>query len=632
MKRAAVSFVCLVVGMIAMVTRSHAQVTDWELTGNAASSTDKLGTTNGNDLNVITNNTLSMKIDAAGGVEITRGILHAQDRSIFEGQVQINDTVLVTGTNVIGVGTMLPTAAIHVASRVIDEAPDTIGTQIGVGVIDLTVQDPGSQGPGYPHIDFNDEILGQDYDARIQYFSDSSHDRLVVMGSELGVENSMLVGSGYMMTLDNLEPNSLFVENQLGVGYLSNSSVAPNARFYVNGNSYLNGLLTVHGATHLDGAVTMTGPMVVNGLGTFNEVATPKVTTGIITANEAVIGSTGSGNLNMTVNGDASITRDLLVGRDLKVNRLSELQMMTSTTAIIGPVGSASTNLTVNGRIAGTGDITVSGDVTSANDLFAARNVTANGSVIGGSILSNSTLAVTGVATFGSMVTPLATIGNGGGMALTVNGDMTLSGTANVGALIGAVVSSATLVTTNTATIGNNAGVVLTVNGDVVINGNGTVSGTWTPSDMRWKREIAPIDHALARVLALRGVTYEYRREEYPGKNFPQGIQMGFVAQEMEQVVPEITRTGTDGYKAIAYQNLTALLVEALKEQQGEITVLRAMVERLEARLNGVSQPPAGGKEDGSDSGGSSEGPTLSTGGPSSVPATSALVQGQGSK
>ena len=51
--------------------------------------------------------------------------------------------------------------------------------------------------------------------------------------------------------------------------------------------------------------------------------------------------------------------------------------------------------------------------------------------------------------------------------------------------------------------------------------------------------------------------------------------QVGVLAQELEQVLPELVNTGSDGYKAVNYAQLTPVLIEAIKEQQQQIEALK---------------------------------------------------------
>jgi hypothetical protein len=107
-------------------------------------------------------------------------------------------------------------------------------------------------------------------------------------------------------------------------------------------------------------------------------------------------------------------------------------------------------------------------------------------------------------------------------------------------------------------------------------------NGFATYSSLRWKEDIRPIGNALERVMALRGVNFRWK-PEYGG-----GEDIGFIMEEVDRVVPEVVdrdeRTGE--LLGMDYSRLTALLVEALKQQQREIAELRSLVEQL-LRQNG---------------------------------------------
>ena len=136
------------------------------------------------------------------------------------------------------------------------------------------------------------------------------------------------------------------------------------------------------------------------------------------------------------------------------------------------------------------------------------------------------------------------------------------------------------------------------------VNGTAYSTGGWSGSDARWKCNIRPITEALKKVMHLQGVTYDWRRDEFPDKNFDASPELGFLAQEVERVIPEAVRTDADGYKAIAYEKLTAVLTEGVKQQQHEIdslktqnarleravVELKALVEMLSKKVNGGGQ------------------------------------------
>jgi len=104
----------------------------------------------------------------------------------------------------------------------------------------------------------------------------------------------------------------------------------------------------------------------------------------------------------------------------------------------------------------------------------------------------------------------------------------------------------------------------------------GTVfaNGSQLTSDLRYKKNICPISDALAKINSIQGVTYEWRKEEFPEKSFSIGRHYGVIAQELEKVLPDAVQTDKDGYKTVSYTDLIPLLVEAIKQQQTQITEL----------------------------------------------------------
>jgi hypothetical protein len=131
------------------------------------------------------------------------------------------------------------------------------------------------------------------------------------------------------------------------------------------------------------------------------------------------------------------------------------------------------------------------------------------------------------------------------------------------------------------------------------VRGNGDVIGIYgsyhVASDRRLKTGIVTIPNALDKVLALRGVNF-YWKDSQPGRD---DLQMGMIAQEVEQVVPEVVHTADDEKrtKAVEYEFLVGLLVEAIKDQQArietqaeELASLRKKVASLEARDAHVDQ------------------------------------------
>jgi flagellar capping protein FliD len=102
-----------------------------------------------------------------------------------------------------------------------------------------------------------------------------------------------------------------------------------------------------------------------------------------------------------------------------------------------------------------------------------------------------------------------------------------------------------------------------------------------TASDARYKTNVHTFPNALDTLLNLRGVTYDWKREEFKDKHFKAGKQIGFIAQEVEKVLPELVHTDRDGYKSVAYVNVVPVLVEAIKQQQQQIATQQQQIEAL---------------------------------------------------
>jgi hypothetical protein len=152
---------------------------------------------------------------------------------------------------------------------------------------------------------------------------------------------------------------------------------------------------------------------------------------------------------------------------------------------------------------------------------------------------------------------------------------------------------------------------IMTIEGkDVWINsgGGGNVGiGTKTPSqklsvsgnicytgsigacsDIRYKKDIVPIENSLDKVMRMNGVYYNWKTKEFPEQNFSDKHQLGFIAQDIEKLFPELVMTDDKGYKSVDYSKVTPVLVEALKEQQRIIDKQQQKLDKLEAKVEAL--------------------------------------------
>lgn len=110
-------------------------------------------------------------------------------------------------------------------------------------------------------------------------------------------------------------------------------------------------------------------------------------------------------------------------------------------------------------------------------------------------------------------------------------------------------------------------------------------------SDMRFKEEVAPIDNTLDKVMRLQGVYFKWNqsyREVLKGSNTNRR-QVGVIAQQVREVLPEVVSALGDesggGYLGVDCSRLTAVTIEAMKEQQKQIQQLLERISTLEGHV-----------------------------------------------
>jgi len=258
---------------------------------------------------------------------------------------------------------------------------------------------------------------------------------------------------------------------------------------------------------------------------------------------------------------------------------LSLASTATGTTGNLLAVTSASTSAFANGgaRLNFTGahtgnglqldDVTLTGTaaqinanaLTTGTGLGIAVNALTTGSAL--SITSSSTantsangllyVANTSASTTGTVATIQSNSTAGSGITVLANG------------FIGVGNASPT--------------VMLDVTGDAKVNGK-----LLSPSDIRLKTKVETLTNVLSKLEQMRGVSYEFINQT----KYAKGPQVGVIAQELQKVFPELVMTGSDGFLSVNYTQLTAVLIQAVKEQQTEINELKEQMKRVMEKLN----------------------------------------------
>ncbi len=106
--------------------------------------------------------------------------------------------------------------------------------------------------------------------------------------------------------------------------------------------------------------------------------------------------------------------------------------------------------------------------------------------------------------------------------------------------------------------------------------GNMTITGSLTQngsiSDISLKENIKPVENALDKIEKLNAVSFDWKKSD---SILQLKEDYGFIAQEVEEVIPEIVRTNTDDKKVINYNGITSVLVKAIQELKAEVDLLK---------------------------------------------------------
>ena len=99
----------------------------------------------------------------------------------------------------------------------------------------------------------------------------------------------------------------------------------------------------------------------------------------------------------------------------------------------------------------------------------------------------------------------------------------------------------------------------------------------YSSSDERLKDNLEKIQQPIEKIQKISGYEFDWNDNQ----DIYEGHDIGVVAQEVEKVLPEIVETRENGYKAVKYEKMVALLIEGMKEQQEQIKELQEQVQEL---------------------------------------------------
>lgn len=297
--------------------------------------------------------------------------------------------------------------------------------------------------------------------------------------------------------------------------------------------------------------------------------------TAVITSTSTATAGNGQYGLISAFTNSPTSTANTAIALSASVSDASGLLNTTygiaSSTSITGAMG-AGTRSTMG--IVSTPASTASSD-TGSHNIYGAYLGPSDtlGTVNTGSSNSDQVFGafITNTATYDNDCTTNCSLNQYG--LYVANGTSSTNGTTKK---YGIYVESPTGADTNIAAVfaGGNVGIgdttpdfTLDVKGTICqdTDSNDTCDGTVT-SDSRLKMNVADISNPLEKIGQLRGVNFNYKQDTIYGNALPANRQLGFIAQEVEQVIPEVIYEDMNGYKLVDYQKITALLASGVNE------------------------------------------------------------------
>jgi hypothetical protein len=116
--------------------------------------------------------------------------------------------------------------------------------------------------------------------------------------------------------------------------------------------------------------------------------------------------------------------------------------------------------------------------------------------------------------------------------------------------------------------------------------GSGCYTGSFgLCSDRRFKENVTGLNHPLETLKRLRGISFTWKREKYPDRRFPEGDQIGVIAQELEKVLPSLVTTDAEGYKSVDYARLAPVIIESVKAQQDQIDKQQQQIQKQQQQI-----------------------------------------------
>ena len=346
----------------------------------------------------------------------------------------------------------------------------------------------------------------------------------------------------------------------------------------VSGSSNFSGNMTVLGtltATQYETVLVSSSIQYASGSNQFGNSADDKHTfTGSISHQGS---QTSTGKIQATAFTGSSFTGSF-TGSLLSDNGVlsGSAQIATNISgAFTATSASAASDIATNLTSIGNLNNVTSSFVTHPNTASFA--ITGSNTFVGNQIISG-TLEATGVFTLPDIANVSASIaaaaGGSGISSLVVDASPQLGGNLDLNSRnisgAGTINITGNIINTGSAHFSGS----VTSSGNMFVDGLISASGdiiAFASSDERLKDNLTPIGSAIDKINQIGGYEFDWNNSSEHS-----GHDVGVIAQEIEKVLPEVVATRKNGYLAVRYEKIVALLIQAVKEQQLQIEELKS--------------------------------------------------------
>ena len=547
----------------------------------------------GDDPNSIpTNKAVSDALIAAGAGDITAvndstiynsdylGLEHTGDGTLNGGYGQIGNVVIALATGSVrfteGVVQSLPNGTVSGSDQLTSSFDSRYLEILGDGVVSGSSQISADQTDGWAtdvktQLNLNTVISGSsqilfgtgivsssqqisNYNKFLEINGDgvvSGSSQITLSGDITGPANNTAIGTGVIVN-DDVNASAAIAYTKLnlgGSGIISGSTQITNGSGIVSSSEQISDydvFLEINGMGVISGSQQFTGSFVT--------LDTDQTISGEKTFNNIIVNGTGSFAYIESIGGTAKIIGDsfVVVNTATPTSRYAGLSVYDSGSTL------STSSFYFDGQTNDWGyEYSSSAGVDYAVTIFGPEYSTKGTPTYLTSnripkAVDNHHLNDSNISDNGTLITL--------GSNSQVNGTLGITGVTSI-----TNTTQSTSITTGALKVSGGVGIAKTLNvGEDVV--------AYASSDRRLKDNILPIENSLQKINQIGGYSFEWNVEK---QNIYSGKDYGVIAQEIEQILPELVDTRENGYKAVKYDRLVSLLIEGIKELSKQVAELK---------------------------------------------------------